>query len=107
LATRSRTRVSTAAEDSRLWKAISRGTSMASYPHFFPSIVLSQYGGFNRRPPRSAQLALKIRATFQAIFVRKSNDNLLIFKYIPSVSGVTQNIACTCLSISFKTETQN
>jgi hypothetical protein len=78
-----------------------------SYPHFFPSIDRSQYGGFNRRPPRSAQLEFKIRRTFQAIFVRKSNDILLIFKYIPMVFGVIQNIACAEPSISFKTEAQN
>jgi len=77
---------------------------MVSYPHFFPSIVLSQYGGFNRRPPRSAQLTLKIRGAFQAIFVRKSNDILLILKYIPTVFGVIQNIACAESSIAFKTE---
>jgi hypothetical protein len=71
-----------------------------------PSYLLS-YTEFNRQRAGSAPDEPAFRSNFQSIFVRKSNDNLLIFKYIPAVSDVIRNIACTMLSISSKTVGQN
>ena len=63
---------------------------MVIHPHHF-----FRSGAFNRRQSGSALSKQTFPPIFQSIFVRKSNDNLLIFKYIPSVFGVTHNIACT------------
>jgi hypothetical protein len=49
---------------------------------------------FNTRLTCSAHRKPKIRAVFQAIFERKSNDNVLILKYIPADLRFTRNTAC-------------